>query len=55
MVPRHRWRRVLGFKVNKGHGFGYWLILIFVLVGTGLAVRRFTDTGGKLPSRGARP
>lgn len=41
----------LGVKVDKGHGVGYWLVLICVIVGTGLAFRRFTDSGGKLPSR----
>jgi len=40
-----------GVKLDKGHGFSYWLILILMIVGTGLAFRRFTDTGGKLPSR----
>jgi len=38
-------------KVNKGHGFGYWITLIAVIVGTGLAGKRFMDTGGKLPVR----
>lgn len=38
-------------KVDKGHGFGYWITLIAVIVGTGLAFKRFTDTGGKLPRR----
>jgi hypothetical protein len=42
---------LFGIHVNKGHGFGYWVTLIMVLVGTGLAVKRFMDTGGKLPSR----
>jgi hypothetical protein len=42
---------LFGVHVNKGHGFGYWICLLAVLVGTGLAVKRFTDTGGKLPSR----
>jgi hypothetical protein len=42
---------LFGIHVNKGHGFGYWVTLLAVLVGTGLAVKRFLDTGGKLPSR----
>ncbi|HET6210097.1 MAG TPA: hypothetical protein VFD94_06925 [Jatrophihabitans sp.] len=42
---------LFGVHVNKGHGFGYWVTLLAVLVGTGLAVKRFLDTGGKLPSR----
>lgn len=42
---------LFGVHVNKGHGFGYWICLLAVLVGTGLSVKRFTDTGGKLPSR----
>ena len=41
---------MLGVKIDKGHGIGYWVSLLAVLVGTGLAVKRFTDTGGKLPS-----
>ena len=40
-----------GVKIDKGHSYGYWITLIAVLVGTGLSVKRFTDTGGKLPSR----
>ncbi|MEO6703224.1 MAG: hypothetical protein ABI140_20010 [Jatrophihabitantaceae bacterium] len=40
-----------GVKINKGHGIGYWITLLAVLAGTGLAVKRFTDTGGKLPKR----
>jgi hypothetical protein len=42
---------LFGVHVNKGHGIGYWISLLAVLVGTGLSVKRFTDTGGKLPSR----
>jgi hypothetical protein len=41
----------LGVKVDKGHGFGFWAVLLLVLIGTGLAFRRFTETGGKLPQR----
>lgn len=40
-----------GIKINKGHGIGYWISLLAVLAGTGLSFKRFTDTGGKLPSR----
>jgi hypothetical protein len=40
-----------GIKVDKGHSYGYWITLIAVIVGTGLAYKRFTDTGGKLPRR----
>ena len=43
---------VLGFSVDKGHGIGYWISLLAVLAGTGLAAKRFLDTGGKLPARG---
>jgi hypothetical protein len=42
---------LFGVHVNKGHGFGYWICLLAVLVGTGLSVKRFLDTGGKLPNR----
>jgi len=38
-------------KADKGHGFGYWLVLLCVLAGTGLAAKRFLDHGGKLPGR----
>ncbi len=41
---------VLGFKIDKGHAFGYWISLLCVLAGTGLSFKRFTDTGGKLPA-----
>jgi hypothetical protein len=41
----------LGVKVDKGHGFGYWITFLAILAGTGLSFKRFTDTGGKLPSR----
>jgi hypothetical protein len=40
-----------GVHINKGHGIGYWIALIAVIVGTALAGKRFADTGGKLPSR----
>jgi hypothetical protein len=40
-----------GVKIDKGHSFGYWITLIAVIVGTALAYKRFTDTGGKLPRR----
>jgi hypothetical protein len=40
-----------GVRIDKGHSFGYWITLIAVIVGTGLAYKRFTDTGGKLPRR----
>jgi len=43
---------VLGVKVDKGHGIGYWVSLLAVLAGTGLSFKRFTDTGGRLPTRG---
>jgi hypothetical protein len=42
----------LGIKIDKGHGIGYWVSLLAVLAGTGLAAKRFMDTGGKLPNRG---
>jgi len=41
-----------GVKIDKGHGFGYWITLLAVLVGTALAYKRFADSGGKLPRRG---
>ena len=41
----------MGIRVDKGHGFGYWISLLAVLAGTGLSVKRFTDSGGKLPVR----
>jgi hypothetical protein len=40
-----------GIKVDKGHGIGYWVSLLAVLTGTGLSFKRFTDTGGTLPTR----
>lgn len=40
-----------GVKIEKGHGIGYWVSLLAVLAGTGLSFKRFTDTGGKLPTR----
>jgi hypothetical protein len=40
-----------GFDIDKGHSYGYWISLILVLAGTGLAYLRFTQTGGKLPIR----
>ncbi|HST50154.1 hypothetical protein [Jatrophihabitans sp.] len=43
---------VLGIGIDKGHGIGYWISLLAVLAGTGLAAKRFVDTGGKLPARG---
>jgi hypothetical protein len=43
---------VFGIDIDKGHGIGYWISLLAVLAGTGLAAKRFTDTGGKLPARG---
>ncbi|MDQ2836627.1 MAG: hypothetical protein M3Y89_04320, partial [Actinomycetota bacterium] len=43
---------VFGVKIDKGHGFGYWVTFLAVIVGTGLSAKRFTDSGGKLPSRG---
>src|SRR6185437_4878025 len=42
---------LFGVHVNKGHGFGYWITLIAVIVGRALAAKRFMDTGGKLPRR----
>jgi hypothetical protein len=42
----------LGVHLDKGHGFSYWISLVVLLAGTGLAFVRFTATGGKLPSRG---
>jgi hypothetical protein len=42
---------LFGVHVNKGHGFGYWITLIAVIVGTALAAKRFMDTGGKMPRR----
>lgn len=42
---------LFGVHVNKGHGFGYWISLIAVIVGTALAGKRFADTGGRLPGR----
>jgi hypothetical protein len=42
---------VFGFKIEKGHGIGYWVSLLAVLAGTAMAFKRFTDTGGTLPAR----
>jgi hypothetical protein len=41
----------LGIKLDKGHGIGYWITFLAILAGTGLSFKRFTDSGGKLPSR----
>jgi hypothetical protein len=38
----------LGVHIDKGHGFSYWISLILLIAGTGLAFVRFTATGGKL-------
>jgi hypothetical protein len=35
--------------INKGHGFGYWISLIVIIVGLVLCVMRFQQTGGELP------
>ncbi|MEO6503697.1 MAG: hypothetical protein ABIQ09_17515 [Jatrophihabitantaceae bacterium] len=40
-----------GIKIEKGHGIGYWVSLLAVLAGTALSFKRFTDTGGTLPTR----
>jgi hypothetical protein len=40
-----------GAHINKGHGFGYWITFLLVIVGTALSAKRFLDTGGKLPNR----
>jgi hypothetical protein len=40
-----------GVKIDKGHGIGYWVSLLAVLAGTGLSFKRFTDTGGTMPTR----
>jgi hypothetical protein len=42
-----------GVKIDKGHSFGYWLSLLVLLAGTGLAFVRFQQTGGKLPGKRA--
>lgn len=41
----------LGVKIDKGHDIGYWVSLLAVLAGTALSFKRFTDTGGALPTR----
>jgi len=43
-----------GGGVSVGHGIGYWGALLFVIVGTALAYRRFTAEGGVLPGRNKR-
>lgn len=42
---------VFGVRIDKGHGVGYWISLIAVLAGTGLAAKRFLDHGSKLSSQ----
>jgi len=42
----------VGIKIDKGHGFSYWLSFIFLIAATVLSYLRFTETGGKLPKRG---
>lgn len=39
----------LGFKVDSGHGFGYWASLIVIIAGTVLSLMRLQATGGRLP------
>ena len=41
----------IGFHIDKGHGFAFWVSLIVLLAGTGLAFVRFNASGGKLPGR----
>jgi hypothetical protein len=35
--------------IDKGHSFGYWISLVFVIAGVVLSVLRLKATGGKLP------
>jgi hypothetical protein len=42
-----------GVKIDKGHSFGYWLSLLVLLAGTGLAFVRFQQTGGEMPGKPA--
>jgi len=37
--------------IDKGHGFGYWISSLAILVGAVLAFLRFTATGGRLPTK----
>lgn len=41
--------KVSGAGVNYGHGAGYWISFIVVIVGLVLSVLRLKATGGKLP------
>lgn len=36
-------------EVNLGHGFGFWISLIVIIVGLLLSLMRFQQTGGQLP------
>jgi hypothetical protein len=36
-----------GFSLSKGHGLSYWLSLIILIAGTGLAFVRYQQTEGK--------
>jgi hypothetical protein len=39
----------VGFSAHFGHGIGYWITFIVVIVGLVASYLRFTQTGGKLP------
>lgn len=43
---------LLGIKVDKGHGVGYWISLLAILAGTGLSFLRFTQAGGTTSGKG---
>lgn len=36
-------------QVDAGHGFSYWLVLIFIVIATVLAAMRYMESGGQLP------
>lgn len=38
-----------GIDIDKGHGIGYWLSLLVIVVGLALSVSRLQATGGSLP------
>ncbi|UQX87851.1 hypothetical protein M6D93_16310 [Jatrophihabitans telluris] len=51
VVPGPSGFSTLGFSYNKGHGISYWISLLLLIAGTVLSYLRFTQTGGKLPTR----
>jgi hypothetical protein len=41
-----------GVKVDYGRGFGFWVVLLAIVVGTAVTVARFLQSGGSIPGIG---